>query len=148
MAVFFLIFCFLGIDYSQFLPEGKMMSLEKVKALEDKYPFFRPFWGVECGDGWFGIIDELCGKFSEMNLKGAKIEFIKEKFAGLRVGLSHFGGMNYEVILLAIDSAHERSLETCEECGKAGTTRSIGGWLKTLCDECSARKGGTTVGSE
>ena len=125
-----------------------MMSSEKVKALEDKYPFFRPFWGVECGDGWFGVIDDLCKILSALDLGGAKVEYIKEKFGGLRVGLSYIVGENYEVTLGVIDYAYERSIGTCEECGQTGKLRDIKGWLKTLCDECSAKKGGTTVESE
>lgn len=117
-----------------------MMSPEKVKALEDKYPFFRPVWGVECGDGWFGIIDELCDKFSKMDLKGANVEFIKEKFAGLRVGLSHVGGKDYSDKLSAIEYAYTRSMETCEECGQPGILRDVKGWLKTLCDKCFAKR--------
>ena len=116
------------------------MSPEKVKALEDKYSFFRPFRGVECGDGWYGIIDELCEVLSLVNFKGTKVEYIKEKFGGLRVGLSHIGGDNYGIMISAIDRAHEKSLETCEECGKVGKLRSIiGWWLKTLCYDCEIK---------
>ncbi len=115
------------------------MSPEKVKVLEDKYPFFRPFLGVECGNGWFGIIDDLCKTLSVINFKGAMIEYIKEKFGGLRVGLSHVGGVNYEIMLSAIDRAHEKSLKTCEECGEVGKLRDINGWLKTLCYDCTIK---------
>ncbi len=116
-----------------------MMSPEKEKALEDKYLFFRPVWGVECGDGWFGIIDELCAKLSRMDLSGARIEFIKEKFGGMRVGLSHVGGKNYGDALSIIEYAYDRSMETCEECGRPGILRDIKGWFKTLCDGCFAK---------
>jgi hypothetical protein len=116
-----------------------MMSPEKVKALEDKYQFFRPERGVECGDGWYKIIDRLCDSLSDVNLKGAKIIIVKEKFGGLRVGLSSIGMENYPTVALAIKRAEENSCKVCEECGQRGRTRNINGWLETLCDGCLAK---------
>jgi hypothetical protein len=116
-----------------------MMSLEKVRVLEDKYQFFRPERGVECGDGWHKIIDRLCKSLSDVDLKGAKIVIVKEKFGGLRVGLSSIGMENYPTVVLAIKHAEENSVKVCEECGRSGRVRNINGWLKTLCDGCSAK---------
>lgn len=115
------------------------MSPEKVKALEDKYLFFRPIWGVECGDGWYKIIDQLCQSLSGMDLKGAWIVTVKEKFGGLRVGLSSIGMESYPAVASAIEYAEESSCKICEECGRNGRIRNINNWLKTLCDECSAK---------
>jgi hypothetical protein len=44
-------------------------------------------WGLECGDGWFKLINEMCEDVTKL-IKGKNIEIIaiqvKEKFGGLR----------------------------------------------------------------
>lgn len=40
-----------------------------------------------------------------------------------------------------VAEAEARSACTCEQCGGAGDLRSRGGWVKTLCDACSAQLG-------
>ena len=72
------------------------MITENQKALIDKYPkLFRQVglpptvscmaWGIECGEGWYPIIDKLSAKLIEVY--GDKIEYaqIKEKFGTMRV---------------------------------------------------------------
>ena len=45
-------------------------------------------WGLECGDGWYNIIDVLCGKLcSEYYAAKSRYEFIKDK-----VGEKMYGG--------------------------------------------------------
>jgi len=45
-------------------------------------------WGFECGDGWYNIIDVLCGKVcSEYYAAKSRYEFIKDK-----VGEKMYGG--------------------------------------------------------
>jgi hypothetical protein len=45
-------------------------------------------WGLDCGDGWYNIIDVLCGKLcSEYYAAKSRYEFIKDK-----VGEKMYGG--------------------------------------------------------
>ncbi len=100
------------------------MSPELEQKLIKKYPkLFRNVnkspketlicFGCECGDGWFDILDNLCGFITHiqkchyyfLTLKDGKcIDFycpdvvfdqIKEKYGTLRV-YWHFGNLNYE----------------------------------------------------
>jgi hypothetical protein len=102
-------------------------------------------WGFECGDGWYQILDSLCGQIqSYIDWKNRSAEAgykdftpveqvvavqIKEKFGGLRFyyegGDSKIEGM--------VRMAESWASVTCEECGAPGETRP-GGWIKTLCD--------------
>ena len=42
-------------------------------------------WGLECDDGWFGIIERLCRRLEEVAPPGFKFTQVKEKFGGLRI---------------------------------------------------------------
>ncbi len=102
-------------------------------------------WGFECGDGWYQILDSLCGNiqhYIDWNNKSAVAGYkdfkpipqvvavqVKEKFGGLRFyydgGDEHISGM--------VRMAESWAANTCEECGHPGKHRS-GGWIRTLCD--------------
>ncbi len=76
------------------------MSPDLEKRLSTKYPelFSQVFFGVECGDGWYNIIDRLCGfiqsSIYNLTFSGGgdegfhlpQLEFsqIKEKYGTLR----------------------------------------------------------------
>jgi len=94
-------------------------------------PYDGGFWGVECNDGWFDIIFDLCNKITPLaaEIKEFQVIQIKEKFGGLRFYVSH----GNEEIHTIIQDAEELSFKICEICGEPGTLR--GGWLKTLCDK-------------
>jgi hypothetical protein len=61
---------------------------------------------------------------------------IKEKYGTLRV--YHSGGDEYCEGIIAM--AEQMSSVTCEDCGVPGKVRN-GGWIRTLCDTCSERRG-------
>ena len=75
------------------------MRKELDEALVAKYPLiFRDrngdmrttlmCWGFECGDGWYNIIDVLCGTLSSEYMSAkSRYEFIKDK-----VGQKMYGG--------------------------------------------------------
>ena len=107
-------------------------------------------WGFCVGDGWYDLIDTLCGYIQHhidhpsmrvVEIDG-KNEFVrdpipqvvadqvKEKFGGLR--FYFHGGDDYVHGL--VDLAEGMSYRLCEECGKPGKLRE-GGWLRTVCDE-------------
>ena len=108
-------------------------------------------WGFEHGDGWFNIIDTLCSviqhhtdwkrkqepfagmsdeEFDEIHQPVAAQ--VKEKFGGLRFYCDNTD----DYILGAIALAESLSYRACEACGAPGLRRP-GGWIKTLCEECS-----------
>ena len=93
-----------------------------------------PMFGIECGDGWLPLLDELFAGIEAVvrrdKLKDFQIDQIKEKFGTLRVYVS---GANREIHKL-IREAEVRSGSICERCGKPGQTASMDGWYVTLCE--------------
>jgi len=90
-------------------------------------------FGIECGDGWYNIIDKLCEKLSKYpQVEAAQI---KEKFGSLRFYIDAPGIEKEHVkeIYKIIEEAEIMSLGTCEVCGSPGRLRRRS-WLKTLCD--------------
>ncbi len=137
------------------------MRDELDKQLCEKYPkIFRDrhapmtktcmCWGFEVGDGWYQIIDSLCGQIQHhIDWKQEQKEKygrgngctqlvavqVKEKFGGLRF---YYEGGD-EVIDGMVRMAESWASVTCETCGKPGHMRT-GGWIRTLCDEHEAER--------
>lgn len=97
------------------------------------------YWGFECGDGWFNILNQLMGNIQHhIDSKNKKEEVVpqvvldqvKEKFGTLR--FYYTGGDDY--IRGMVSMAEAMSGVTCEVCGKPGET-NYGGWIKTRCEE-------------
>lgn len=116
------------------------------------------YWGFECGDGWFNIIDQLMGNIQHhidwkerqrevairFNSKAASgdmrpvpdsihqvtLDQVKEKFGTLR--FYYTGGDEY--ISGLVSMAESMSGVTCETCGNPGKSTG-GGWITTLCKE-------------
>ena len=121
------------------------------------------YWGFECGDGWFNIIDQLMGNIQHhidwkerqrevairFNSKAASgemrevpeeisqvtVDQVKEKFGTLR--FYYTGGDDYIDGLVSM--AESMSGVTCETCGNPGKSTG-GGWIKTVCEAHSGRK--------
>jgi len=127
-----------------------MTKTDKFASLVDRFPnLFRNVksasspvrlrrftFGIECGDGWFPLIEELCSKIEEVIVslpdeerRGTYALQIKEKFGELRFYMSACN----EKIDALIDEATSLSLKTCERCGELGKIRTDG-WYRTLCD--------------
>ncbi|MDE1833671.1 MAG: hypothetical protein KGH58_04615 [Candidatus Micrarchaeota archaeon] len=119
--------------------------------LAEKYPFMQRqrqpdprfisnlYWafGIECGPGWYELIDELCGYIQKHLESTPGLRFepaqIKEKFGGLRFYYDY--GDDY--IRQLVNGAEEKSFKVCEGCGKSGRLmKSKTGWLRTLCSMC------------
>jgi uncharacterized protein YfaT (DUF1175 family) len=110
------------------------MSPELEKQLIEKYPKLfsnGQFWGFECGDGWYDILDHLCGAIKEYTYDSDKLTVgqAKEKFGKLRFYLSEEDDVIHGMITLA----EYMSGHTCEICGNRGEMRTKG-WMVTLCD--------------
>jgi hypothetical protein len=104
-------------------------------------------WGFECGDGWYQILDSLCGNiqhhidWQNKNHENHPVVEqviavqVKEKFGGLRF---YYDGGD-EKIQGMVRMAESWASHTCEECGQSGKHRS-GGWIRTLCDTHEAER--------
>jgi len=118
------------------------------------------FCTLDIGDGWYDIIDQLCGCIqnhldwknaegqyegskkhrSEEELKNGvpqvKAEQVKEKFASLR--FYYTGGD--DTIAGMVSMAEAISERTCETCGASGK-RTSGAWMRTLCRKHADEEG-------
>ncbi|MFH1199526.1 MAG: hypothetical protein V1708_00505 [Candidatus Micrarchaeota archaeon] len=107
-------------------------------------------WGIDCGDGWYALIDELCGsiqRFVDCNkLDQVEAVQVKEKFGGL----GFYVGSAPEYIHGEITFAEEISYLFCEDCGAspAGLDNKPGGWYRTLCEKCRTRLGNSETPSK
>jgi hypothetical protein len=122
------------------------MDIKLQKKLLQKYPkIFRQkdlpiqqtcmCWGIECGSGWYNIIDTLCSKIQKIcEAKHINIEAVqvKEKFGGLRF----YTNYSDDDIDKQIERAEEESYKTCESCGSLDKVTQTKGWIVTLCDKC------------
>jgi hypothetical protein len=104
-------------------------------------------WGMECGDGWYDLLDTLLQKLDYIsNHSGVQViaNQIKEKFGTLRFYYStvvktdlNTDPIVEKIIEDVVSNAERRSAYICENTGKGGylCSRGVGGWLKTLCKE-------------
>lgn len=96
------------------------------------------FYGFECGDGWFSLLEDLLSKIYKEGLGLVKVLQVKEKFGGLRFYFKREGADSSRLEELVAE-AEVKANHTCETCGKEGSLRS-GGWMKTLCDKHDAER--------
>lgn len=135
------------------------MNKDLEKTLLERYPKILlssnernlvAMFGIDCGDGWYNIIDTLCssiqneidyhngeGFYSAYESKQPKMEQvvaaqIKEKFGGLRF---YTDGSLTDRMRGMIFLAEALSSVTCERCGGPGKNQSKG-WVYTMCDPC------------
>jgi len=124
------------------------MNKNLYNSLLNKYPNqFRSIKHIECGDGWFDILEKACGliewHIDTKNKKGSDIDFhwlqIKEKFGYMRA--YHSGGDDY--IYGVVSMLESISSIICEYSGEKGRLRKqriddngqqIPAWIKTLSD--------------
>lgn len=116
----------------------------KIFADRNKSPRESPMhWGFECGDGWFPLIDALCGFLQFHTDRNGYPQIratqVKEKFGTLSFYTtseevqSQFP-RSAEFLYGAIEFAENLSAHTCEVCGKAG--KVVGdGWFKCRCPD-------------
>ncbi len=98
------------------------------------------YWGFQCEDGWFQLLDDLCDKLQRRTDVDGDPQLealqVKEKFGGLRFYVSSATDEQRALI----QSAESLSNRTCEECGADGKLDRTGGWFSTRCRE-HARSG-------
>lgn len=130
------------------------MKKELQNELFEKYPtIFRQkdlsnqetamCYGLACGDGWYTLIDEMCGniknRMENFNRNKPKEQHlvceatqVKEKFGGLRF---YVQGSD-DFIDGIIDLAESMSYRICSQCGNQSTPQKKRGWVYTLCENC------------
>lgn len=87
-------------------------------------------WGIECGDGWYNIIDELSKRLEDLNCVASQV---KSKFRGLRFYLNEYDNKAHYLI----EKAESKSYSTCEYCGgKAIKHYAELVSALTLCKKC------------
>ena len=121
-----------------------------VQHLEEQFPkmFSEPYGGVAVGEGWWPIVESLCGQIQhhiDWRTKYGNIvpqvvvHQIKEKFGGLRF---YYEGGDDQIQGM-VNMAESWAEHSCEDCG-VPATRKTTGWIKNVCDkhfdEIEARK--------
>lgn len=114
---------------------------EFAAKMQAKFPamFAEPYGGFAVGEGWWPILEALCGNIqSYLNWKNKMQEVvpqvvvhqIKEKFGGLRF---YYEGGDDQISGM-VRMAEAWAEHACETCGKPGKATSSG-WIKTACEE-------------
>ena len=92
-------------------------------------------WGIETGNGWYNLIDNLCAMIMEYcklnNYPIPEASQVKEKYGTLRF---YMDNSNNDIENL-INIATHTSAITCEICGKIGELNN-GPWYLVKCDSC------------
>ena len=83
-------------------------------------------------EGWANLVREAF----ENKPENIKIVQVKEKFGGLRI-YTDYHIEEFENLLQDIE---RRSFTICDVCGKPGTPRAKGFWIRTTCDEDYERR--------
>lgn len=128
------------------------MNSELETKLFEKYPkIFRQkdldmkqtcmCWGIECGDGWYMLIDELCNslQFHIDHNRHPQIEAVqvKEKWGSLRFYTNGEDDFQHGLISFA----ETMSNHICEKCGSTDdATATDTSWVQTLCKKCRGDK--------
>ena len=98
-------------------------------------------FGVECGKGWFPLIEPILQYIQSYNKDKAEeyqivVYQIKENWGILQLEIGNYPNE----LAKMIEAAEKASTTTCEKCGATGSLRKFGGWYKTLCDDCWEEK--------
>ncbi len=94
-------------------------------------------WGLQCGDGWFDLIDILCESLQQETEHGdapqAVAMQVKQKWGRLRFSVESATERQQAMI----DLAEALSARLCEQCGKPGKMQSINRPLKKWASNAS-----------
>jgi|SRR5476651_1280565 len=108
--------------------------------LLERYPevFLRPDearFELDCGDGWYSIIETLCSLITELNRREGQqptyLQSVREKLGTMRILVS---GRVPEAHAW-IEFAEQHSTRTCAVCGKRGKLLFSDGWQRVRCED-------------
>ena len=116
---------------------------EFAKRMHERFPemFKMPYGGFCIGEGWWPIVESLCGNIQHyldwINknretrpiVEQVVVMQIKEKFGGLRFYYEGGDEKVYGMVRMAESWADH----TCEDCGNKATKKTTG-WIKNLCN--------------
>ncbi len=113
------------------------MKPENKKFLIETYPGWFDEYVLQCGDGWFQLIIDLCEEIKQTfgDIPNFKFSQVKEKFGGLRA----YTNPTSEKVYSIIHKYEVKSFTICEDCGAPGEHSVPNGtWIRTLCPTCVA----------
>ena len=118
------------------ISEKKM--LDEVNEL---FPdLFSGRYSCHWGQGWHPII---CNMFAQLKMIDVQIEYIKEKFSELRVGLSSQNGISYDTRVSAMNLIDKYTVylrTVCYDCGSPGKREVIKGYVIVQCAGCKKNR--------
>lgn len=111
------------------------MTTELQDKLTKTFPWFDVY--IECGDGWFTLIWNMCMEIDDLYFDAdrevdVKILQVKEKWAELRVYHDSWD----EAVNNIVDKYCDASEYTCELCGEIGRGISKYSYGMVRCEEC------------
>ena len=87
-------------------------------------------FGIECGEGWYNLIDYVSAKLEALNQKLEVVQ-IKEKWGSIRLYLN----ISTDEADKIVEFVEKESETTCEICSKKGKLLTDG-WWKVRCHSC------------
>ncbi len=119
------------------------MKAELQKELHKNWSHILNEVGIECGDGWFDLINQLCVMLdnviqneTQLTIKATQI---KEKFGTLRFYYNI--SREYPYVDGIVAAFEHISSFICEECGHPGFLhKTKNGWFVTICQDCISKK--------
>lgn len=109
------------------------MTPELINILKKRH--FRLFLNnpkVNCGDGWFNVIDLMCFQLEKVNAL-TSIEEIKVRHGEMRTYLDD----NDHITQTVLNCFQAVSARTCHACGKSVETPIVNeGIREAICSEC------------
>jgi len=124
------------------------------------------YWGIECDDGWYNLLDHICWKIQDICDNGEKTYIYYPKFIRFiakKLGISKLYGYwkikkvhQVEFIQVKekfgtlriykmggnnitdelIEFVEVLSGSVCEYCGTMKNVSQTKGWIKTICEDC------------
>lgn len=101
---------------------------------------------LNCGDGWFELIDSLLNELEPIALvmkqQGTielglpKLFYIEPDRGSMKVAMDNINNAMDELI----EKYQEKSESVCEACGSPGTVNGHG-WVEVLCTTCAKASG-------
>lgn len=115
------------------------MTEDFKEVLDSEFPFMAEV-GLECGEGWYPLIRELCREITAAYEAAGKpadivVSQVKEKYGELCFYFDcRCQGLRTEIEKI-VEKYEEMSGCVCEVCGAPGSLRTDLQWIQTLCDE-------------